>query len=390
PEAILVMERLIERAGREMDIAPAEIRRRNLVLPEAMPYTNALGVTYDSGEFEQTMDAAERLADVEGFPARRRDSESRGLLRGIGYAMMLESGGVGLPERADVECTPTGRLIVRIGTMSNGQSHETVYAQMLADTLGVDIEAIEIRQGDSAETPWGMGTGASRSITVGGSALIVAGKQLIDAGRAIAADLLEAASADLSYACGAYSVTGTDRRATLTAVAAHAATRGLALDASYRYVPEQGTYPNGCHIAEVEIDPETGVTTVARYSAAQDVGRALNPMVIEGQIAGGIVQGIGEALTEAMRYDTDSAQVLTGSFLDYAMPRADLIPSIAIAILEVPCTHTPTGAKSVGETGTTAAPAAIANAMLDALAPMGVGEIELPATPEGVRRAFHP
>lgn len=385
PEAILVMEQLLEAAARATGHDPATLRRRNLVPAARMPYTNPLGVTYDSGDFAQNMDVAEALADASGYPARRAASAAAGRLRGLGYANMLESGGIGIPDRADVRVQGDGTVEIRIGTMSNGQSHETVYAQLLADALGIDLHRIRLIQGDSRETPWGMGTGASRSMTVGGSALVIAAEKVIATALPLAADLLEAAPADLAFAEGAFTVAGTDRRLEIEAVARAA---GGAIEASHRYVPTNGTYPNGCHIAEVEIDPETGVVTVLRYVAAQDVGRALNPLVVEGQLVGGVVQGIGQALHECVIHDPASGQLLTGSFLDYAMPRADTMPAVEIRILEVPCTHTPTGIKSVGEAGTTAAPVAILNAVLDALRPCGVTDLALPLTTETVFRAL--
>ncbi len=289
-----------------------------------------------------------------------------------------------------MSCLPDGAVVVRIGTMSNGQSHETVYAQLLADRLGVALERIRVVQGDSDETPDGMGTGASRSMTVGGSALVHAADAAIGAGRELAADLLEAASADIAYDAGLYRVVGTDRVVRLEDVAARAVAAGAprGLSAARRFVPVAPTFPSGCHIAEVEVDPETGAVALVGYAAAHDVGRALNPMVVEGQLAGGIAQGVGEALLEVARFDPASGQLLTGSLMDYALPRASDLPAIATRILEVPCRITPTGAKAVGEAGPTAAPAAVINAIVDALAPLGVRHIDMPATPEAVFRAI--
>ena len=385
PEAVFVLERLLDTAAREMGLTPADIRRRSLVPASAMPYKTPALSTYDSGDFAAAMDKAERLADIAGFPARRAESEARGLLRGLGYGNLLEACGAGIADRADLECTADGEIVVRIGTMSNGQSHETVYAQMLAEKLGIDMDRIRIVQGDSNETPWGMGTGACRSMTVGGSALVCAGDGLIEAGYEAASDLLEAARQDIEYENGQYRIRGTDRALSLADIA-----RDRPLEASHHYAPENSTYPNGCHIAEVEVDPETGVVTLERYSMAQDVGRALNPMVVEGQLHGGVAQGIGQALFERNHHDPNSGQLLTGSFMDCALPRAHDLPLFETEILEVPCTHTPTGVKSVGEAGPTAAPAAVVNAIIDALSPYGVTEIEMPATPERVFRAMRP
>ncbi len=392
PEAMLVIETLLDRAARELNIAPAELRRRNLIPASAMPFRTVLGTTYDSGDFVANMQAVEALADVAGFASRKQASAARGLLRGLGVANMMEACGHGIADDARVSCTPDGRVAIRIGTMSNGQSHETVYAQMLADALGIELERIRVIQGDSNETPDGMGTGASRSMTVGGSALMRAAERLIDTGRPIAADLLEVAVSDVGYDAGAFSVTGTDRRVTLEQVAAKAIEAGAAadrgLEAVDRFAPVDSTYPNGCHIAEVEIDPDTGVVRLIGYAMAQDVGRALNPMVVEGQLAGGVTQGVGQALLERAVFDDQSGQLLSGSFMDYAMPRADDVPAFATTILEVPCRHNPMGIKSCGEAGAIAAPAAVLNAILDALWPLGVRQVPLPATPEAIHRAI--
>jgi carbon-monoxide dehydrogenase large subunit len=390
PEAVFVVERLIDLAARQLGLTPGELRRRNLIPAAAMPYATLLGTTYDSGDFLANMDEAERLADIAGFAARRADSERRGLKRGLGYANLLEACGYGIAEQAEVACAPDGSVTVRIGTMSNGQSHQTVYAQMLADRLGVAFERIAILQGDSDDTPDGMGTGASRSMTVGGSALVLAADRVIEIGLEIAADLLETAAADIAYDGGVYRVVGTDRAVRLEAVAAKlvadGAPRGLV--ATHRFDPVAPTFPSGCHIAEVEVDPETGEVALVAYSAAHDVGRALNPLVVEAQLVGGVAQGVGEALLEVARFDRASGQLVTGSFMDYAMPRATDMPAVAVRILEFPCRTTPTGIKAVGEAGPTAAPAAIVNAIVDALGPLGVRHVEMPATPETVFRAI--
>ncbi len=383
PEAVFALERLLDTAARELGLTPTEIRRRNLVPASKMPYKSAALSTYDSGDFSAAMDAAERIADIGGFAQRRTESEAKGLKRGLGYGNLLEACGAGIADRADISCTPEGDIVVRIGTMSNGQSHETVYAQMLADRLGVELAQIKIIQGDTNETPWGMGTGACRSMTIGGSALVLAGDALIENGLGIAAELFEAAPQDIEYEAGQYRIQGTDRVLSFADIA-----QEKNLKSTHHYEPLNSTYPNGCHIAEVEIDPETGVVTLSRYSMAQDVGRALNPMVVEGQLAGGVAQGIGQALLERNYHDPESGQLLTGSFMDCALPRADDLPFFATDILEVPCTHTPTGVKSVGEAGPTAAPAAVINAIVDALSPLGVRHIPMPATPETVFRAI--
>ena len=392
PEANFLLERLIDLAAREMGLCQGEVRRRNLVPASAMPYTSVLGATYDSGDFSTNMRVAEEAADLVGFGRRRAKSEVNGRRRGLGYANVLEACNPAIGDRAVVACAPDGRVTVRIGTMSNGQSHETVYAQMLADRLEVDIDRIRVVQGDSLETPWGKGTGASRSMTVGGSALVLAADALKEVGLVIASEILEAATADIEYRAGRYHVAGTDRVVWLEEVSAYAMERGRAgergLEAEFEYIPASSTFPNGCHIAEVEVDPETGVVSLVRYTCAQDVGKALNPIVVAGQLAGGVAQGVGQALMEGVVISRDSAQVITGSFMDYPIPRADDLPWIETRILEVPCRHTPTGAKSVGEVGPTAAPPAVLNAIIDALWPLGVRHIEMPATPRAVLEAL--
>jgi aerobic carbon-monoxide dehydrogenase large subunit len=392
PEAILIIERLMDRAARELGIDPVVLRRRNLIDKANMPYQTAGISLYDSGDFAAGMDLAEGRAEVAGFKQRREASEARGCLRGLGYANMMEACGYGIADKAEVSCLPDGSIEVRIGTMSNGQSHETVYAQILADGLGIALERIRIIQGDSKETPDGWGTGASRSMTVGGSALVLAARKIIELGRMAAADILEASPADLTYQRGAFKVAGTDRSVRLEEIARHVIAQGArpdrGLSAEDKFEPASPTYPNGCHIAEVEIDAETGVVRLCGYTMAQDVGRALNPMVVEGQLAGGVAQGVGEALFERVVLDPQSGQLLSGSFMDYPMPRADDLPSFDTQLMEIPCRHNPMGIKSCGEAGATAAPAAVINAIHDALAPLGVKEIPIPATSEAILRAI--
>ena len=390
PEAMLVIERLIDTAARELGVDPAALRRRNLIAKTSMPYQTAGTSLYDSGDFAAGMDIAERSIDVAGFAARRMASASRGWLRGLGYANMIEACGYGIADKAEVACLPDGSIEVRIGTMSNGQSHETVYAQILADGLSVTLDRIRVIQGDSNETPDGWGTGASRSMTVGGSALVLAGRKVIEVGRVIAAQMLETATADLVYEKGVFKVIGTDRAVRLQEVARRCVEQGARVDrglmAEDRFEPVSPTFPNGCHIAEVEVDAETGSVRLCRYVMSQDVGRALNPMVVEGQLAGGVAQGIGEALFERVVLDRESGQLLSGSFMDYAMPRADDLPSFDTALIEIPCRHNPMGIKSCGEAGATAAPAAVINAIHDALEPLGVTEVPIPATAEAILR----
>ena len=392
PEAVFIIERLMDMAACEVGISAAEIRRRNLVPSSAMPYETPIGTTLDSGDFKHAMDRAEEMACLAEYATRKAGSEARGKLRGLGYGNLLEACGAGIADRAAISCLPDGRIRVRIGTMSNGQSHETVYAQMLADCLEIDMNSIEIIQGDTDETPWGMGTGASRSMTVCGSALMLAAGELVETGRKFAADMLEATETDISFENAIYIISGTDRGVTLFEVAARAIEAGAplerGLEVESKYDPTAATYPNGCHIAEVEVDPETGAVTLENYVMAQDVGRVLNPMVVEGQLTGGVAQGVGQALLEWNMKDPESGQLLTGSFMDCAMPRADDLPAFSTEILEVPCASTPTGVKSVGEAGPTAAPAAVINAVVDALRPLGAHHIEMPATPYAVWKAI--
>ena len=392
PEAILIIERLMDTAARELGIEPSALRRRNLVDKTSMPYQTAGISLYDSGDFALGMERAEHHAMAASFRERRAASQARGFLRGLGYANMMEACGYGIADKAEVSCLPDGSIDVRIGTMSNGQSHETVYAQILADGLGVALDRIRIIQGDSNETPDGWGTGASRSMTVGGSALVLAARKVIELGRTVAAEMLEAAPADLTYERGAFKVIGTDRLVRLEGVAQRLIEQGArpdrGLGAEDKFEPASPTYPNGCHIAEVEIDAETGVVRLCGYTMAQDVGRALNPMVVEGQLAGGVAQGVGEALFERVVLDPQSGQLLNGSFMDYPIPRADDLPSFDTHLLEIPCRHNPMGIKSCGEAGATAAPAAVINAIHDALAPLGVKEVPIPATSEAILRAI--
>ena len=392
PEAVFIIERLFDMAAAKLGLSAGDIRRKNLVPANAMPFKTAIGTTLDSGNFAKIMDSAEKLADLYGFNTRKAESMARGRLRGLGYGNLLEACGAGIPDRAVVSCLPDGQVQMRLGSMSNGQSHETVYAQILSDCIDIDISNITLIQGDSRETPWGMGTGASRSMTVCGSALVLAADEVIKKGRQLAGDMLEAAENDILYKNALFRVAGTDRGVSLAEVAARAITNGAppdrGLEVEQSYSPIAATYPNGCHIAEVEVDPETGVVSLENYVMAQDVGRVLNPMVVEGQLMGGVAQGVGQALMEWNVKDPESGQLLSGSFMDCALPRADDLPAFSTKILEVPCANTPTGVKSVGEAGSTGAPAAVINAIVDALRPLGVQHLEMPATPHAVWHAI--
>ena len=394
PEGIYMLERLIDRAAAEIGLAPEEIRRRNFIRPDAMPYRTPTGQRYDSGAFESAMDAALDLSDHAGFTARRNETESLGRLRGLGICYFIEICGLHA-DRMEIRFDPSGAATILAGTFSHGQGHETIFTQLVADWLGVPMESIRFVQGDTDRIAYGRGTYASRSASIGGAALRRAADEVIDRGRRIAAHLLEAAEDDMDFAEGAFTVTGTDRAVSMTDVAraAHAAmglppALGVGLEGLGTFAPEASTYPNGCHVCEVEIDPDTGRVGIARYSAVDDVGRAVNPLLLAGQVHGGVAQGVGQALLEKIVMDEASGQILSASFLDYAMPRADDLPSIGFGHSDVPCATNPLGVKGAGEAGAVGAPPAVINAILDALRPLGVTEIEMPATPERIWRAI--
>jgi carbon-monoxide dehydrogenase large subunit len=395
PEAAYLMERLVDAAAREMGLAPDEIRRRNFVPPEAMPYTSATRITFDSGEFQRVMELCMQAADWRGFPARRAESERRGMLRGIGMATYTERCGGGMAETASIEFKGD-RIEAVFGNQEYGTGLHTAYKQLIAESLGVDPDRVDIVMGDTDRTPWGL-SGGSRALPVAGSALMAASQQVIDKGRQLAAHLLETGVPDVAYADGAFAVPGTDLRIDLFELAKAARdpaklppgmTPGL--DATHQQVPSANTFPNGCHIVEVEIDPETGVTRVERYTIVDDFGRTINPMMLEGQVHGGVVQGIGQALLEHAVYDEASGQLVSGSFMDYAMPRAGDMPSIAFQTHNVPCKANPLGVKGAGEAGAIGAPPAVMNAIVDALdRARGIRHIDMPATPRRVWEALH-
>jgi aerobic carbon-monoxide dehydrogenase large subunit len=394
PEASYLMERLVDAAARDLGLAPDALRRLNFVPPSAMPFTSATKLIFDSGEFEQVMDLCMASADWADFPARRTASQSRGRLRGIGMATYTERCGGGLPETASIEFHGEHIELV-MGNVEYGTGLITAYKQVVADRLGVHPDRIEVIMGDTDRTPFGF-TGGSRALPVGGSALFEASALVIDKGRAIAAHLLEAGIQDIDYADAVFRVTGTDLAIDLFAVAAAARDParlppGMApgLDVTKQRMPTAPTFPNGCHIVEVEIDPETGVVTLDRYTVVDDFGNTINPLLLEGQVHGGIVQGIGQALCEHTVYDEESGQLLTGSFMDYAMPRADTLPFFAFATHNVPCTANPLGVKGAGEAGAVGAPPAVINAIIDALhTAAGIRHIDMPATPRRVWEAL--
>lgn len=389
PEAAYLIERVVDVVGREMGLSPDEVRRRNFIPPEAMPYTTPLGNVYDSGEFQTLMEECMAKSDWASFEERRKEAAARGKLRGIGMGYYIEKCGGGSPETADVRFTDEGKVEIRIGTQSNGQGHETAYAQILSDTIGVEGDDIKVIQGDTDTVPPGM-TGGSRSVPVGGAAVLLAGRQIVEKGKKIAANAMEAAAADIEFSGGTFTVAGTDKSMTIMDVAKAAKDaanldEGMTpgLDDSHTRTPEAATYPNGCHVVELEIDPDTGTVAIERYTIVDDFGETINPALLAGQVHGGIVQGVGQALTELTVYDEDSGQLVTGSFMDYGMPRADLVPMFDFNVHNVRCTTNPLGIKGSGEAGAIGAPPAVISALVDALnATTGITHIDMPATPQ--------
>jgi carbon-monoxide dehydrogenase large subunit len=394
PEATFLIEQLIERAARVIGVDPVEIRRRNFIPPAAMPHKLHSGIAYDSGDFQRIMDDCLALADWDGFAKRLEESKQNGKLRGRGIGYFVEEAAI-FNERMVIRFDPSGTVMVIAGTHSHGQGHQTVYAQMVHEWLGVPFDSITFVQGDTNEVAVGRGTYGSRSMHVGGNALKKAADAIIEKAKPMAAMMLEAAVTDLEFKDGSFHIVGTDRALPLTAVA-QSLHRPMflppqfevGLEASGTFAAEPSNYPNGCHICEVEIDPETGVVTLARYASVGDVGKVINSMLCEGQIHGGVAQGVGQALMEAITYDGEG-QLVTGSFQDYAMPRADDFPDLVSRLTEVPAKTNPLGVKGAGEAGATGAPPAVITAILDALRPLGIEHIDMPATPHRVWQAIH-
>ena len=396
PEAIYLIERLVERAAQVTGIDRVELRRRNLIKPEALPYHTPTHHSYDSGEFEKMMDQCLALSDWDGFAARRKASEQQGKLRGRAVTPYIELGGV-LNERMELRFDPGGTVTIIAGTHSHGQGHATAFAQLVAEWLGVPFEGINYIQGDTDKVTFGRGTYAARSSLVGGNALRVAADAVIARGREMAGALMEAAPADVEFKAGTYTVVGTDKRMSIADVAraffapvGPVLKLGLGLDGVGTYSGRPGgapNYPNGCQVCEVEVDPETGTVRIDRFAAVDDLGMVINPSICEGQIHGGIAQGVGQALFENIIYDGESGQLLTGSFLDYGMPRAADFPVFLSELVEIPATTNPLGIKAIGEAGTIAAPPTIVNAVLDALQACGVEHIDMPLTPARIWQA---
>jgi len=403
PEATYVVERVVEQAAREMKLDPAEIRRRNFI--RQFPYQTPVALLYDTGNYEATLAAAIKMADVAGFPARRAEAVKRGKLRGLGYACYIEACGIapsnvagalgaraGLFEAGEVRVHPTGKVTVFTGSHSHGQGHETTFAQVVADRLGIPMDDVDIVHGDTSKVLFGMGTYGSRSIAVGGTAIVKAVDKVVAKGKKIAAHLLEASDTDIEFKDGVFRVAGTDKQVPFAQVSLAAyVPHNYPLDKlepglneNAFYDPTNFTFPAGSYVCEVEVDPDTGVTRIVNFTAVDDFGKIINPMIVEGQVHGGITQGIGQALMEGCHYDPESGQLITGSMQDYCLPKADDVPSFKIGTKETACTHNPLGVKGCGEAGAIGAPAALMNAITDAL---GVRDLEMPATPQRVWRA---
>lgn len=389
PEAMFNIERLIDEAAAQTGLDRILLRRQNLIPQDKLPYLNPVELTYECGAFVENLESSLSLADWHGFKERREESERHGVLRGIGVSNYVETP-VGFPrEVCDITIDPAGQVIVGVGTHSHGQGHETSFAQVMAEKLSVDFDQIEIVFGDTDVVPDGGGTHSNRSMRIAGTLMVQGCERIIEQGRTLAAEILEASVSDIEYRDGRFLVGGTDRELDLFDLAAKAEKSGTPLVANERFQGRIPAYPTGCAVAEVEIDPETGVVTICNWTAIDDVGRVINPMIVEGQTHGGIAQGIGQALLEDIAYDDESGQLMGGSFLDYCMPRADDLPFFqAETVDNAPTQGNPLGVKGGGEGGTTPAPAALINAIIDALRPLGVDDIKMPATPFRVWQAI--
>ena len=404
PEATFLLERLVDTICHDTGFDPVAIRLQNFIPRDAFPYQTPVALQYDSGDYFKTMEVALKNADYAGFPARKAAAAAKGKLRGIGISTYLEACGIapsavvgslgaraGLYEVANIRVHPTGSVSVFTGTHSHGQGHETTFAQLVTSQLGVPFSQVEIVHGDTNRIPFGMGTYGSRSLAVGGTAMVKAMDKIIAKGKKIAAHLLEASVDDIEFADGSFKVAGTDRAKSLSEIALTAYVPHNypiteiepGLDETAFYDPANFTFPGGCHVCEVEIDPETGVTSIVNFTAVDDVGRVINPMIVEGQVQGGVAQGIGQALLEHAVYDSN-AQLLSGSFMDYTMPRADNLTNISVATENTLCTHNPLGVKGCGEVGAIGSPPAVMNAVISALKDYGVRHMNMPASPEKI------
>jgi carbon-monoxide dehydrogenase large subunit len=371
------------------------LRRKNVIPASAMPYKTALGMTYDCGEFDKSMEEALTSADVAGFEARRAEARRRGKLRGLAVVNAIERAASPQPEFAEVRFSPSGTATIFMGTKNQGQGHETTFKQILHERLGIAPEDVRYIDGDTDRVAFGMGSMGSRSTVIGGTALTLAADKVIAKGRRIAAKLLEAAEADITFADGRFAVKGTDKAVALKDVARAAFTPASlppgvepGLYETGTFSPPADTWPNGCHVCEVEVDEDTGAVAVVSYTVVDDVGTVINPLTLKGQIHGGVAQGVGQALMEQVVYDRESGQLLTASFMEYGMPRADDFPDMHIESRPVPTKLNPLGAKGAGEAGTVGALPAVMNAVVDALAPLGGVALDMPATSERVWRAI--
>jgi carbon-monoxide dehydrogenase large subunit len=394
PESNYLLERLVDEAARELNIDRADLRRRNMVPTSAMPHATPVGKTYDSGDFAMVLDAALDRMDYAGFAARRADAARQGKRRGIGFSYYLEVTMGDPTERAEIRFSDDGYVDVHVGTQSTGQGHGTAYIQLTSQRLGIDGEKIRVLQGDTDTIPTGGGTGGSRSLYSEGHAILITADTVIQKGTQAAAEVLEAAPADIAFADGRFSIVGTDRGIDIIALAAAQRQKAAAgepattLDAAEVVDVAEHTFPNGCHMAEVEVDPETGTVEIIRYRVCDDFGKTVNPMIVRGQVHGGVAQGLGQALLERTSYDTASGQLLSGSFMDYALPRAVDLPDIEVDLLEVPSASNPLGVKGAGEAGSVGSPPAVINAIIDALSVDGVTHIDMPATSEVLWKAM--
>ncbi len=408
PEASYLLERLVDRAAKVVGLDPIEIRRRNFIKPDDFPYATPVALEYDTGDYDTAVDKALELGDYAGFEDRRKGSAADGKLRGIGISTYIEACGIapsnvagalgaraGLYEAGTVRVNPTGSVTVLTGSHSHGQGHETTFAQLVTEALGVDFDAVEVVHGDTGKVPFGMGTYGSRSAAVGGVALVNALEKIREKSKQIAAHLLEASADDIEFKDGQLTVAGTDKSVAFgdVAMAAYVPhnypldTLEPGLEETAFYDPKNFTFPAGCHICEVEVDPDTGVVDVVRFTAADDFGRVINPMIVEGQVHGGVTQGIGQALYEVAVYD-ESGQLSSGTLMDYCLPKADNVPDFAVTTNVTPCTHNVLGVKGCGEAGAIGSPPAVINAVVDALSGFGVEDIAMPATPERVWQAI--
>ncbi|MBV8736738.1 MAG: molybdopterin-dependent oxidoreductase, partial [Alphaproteobacteria bacterium] len=395
PEAGYMIERMVDEAAAELGIDAIELRRRNMIPPEAMPFKSGLTFTYDCGEFEKTLDMALELADAGGFERRRGAARRHRKLRGLGIANTIERAAAGGFEAAEIRFDRSGTVTLVSGSITQGQGHETVYKQLLCDRLGVHPDQVHYIQGDTEKVAIGEGTGGSRSATLGGSAVHLATEKIVGKAKTIAARMLGAEPEEVRFEDGLFSAPRSNRTLTVGEIAKESLDprnlpegMDLGLIAGATFACKEQNFPNGCHICELEIDEETGEVEILRYSVVDDVGTVMNPLLLEGQIRGGIAQGVGQVLMEDIRFDPASGQLLTGSFMDYAMPRADTLSAIDCEDHPVPTKTNPLGVKGAGEAGNVGALPAVANALIDALSPLGIRHIEMPATPERLWRAI--